>query len=295
MIPELKENKPHGTKAYPYDQYFIHGAKHTFQIPVHWHDEFEIIYVKKGQLRVVINQTEYLGTSGSIFFVNPRELHLMGSSDLTVEYYTMLFPLEFISFQSMDELESGLLQPLRSNQLLIANEITEDALRQKLIPMLDEIAFLNTESDSSDSNITQLQQLQTRVLLLKILIELQRVPNSISASSSGNTDIQKEMLMYIQEHFTEKISLQMMSEQFHLSEKYLSRYFKEHFHLPFSNYVSHLRLTLAKQLLEATDLPITEVALRSGFPSVSYFIRSFSGTYGVSPLKYRKERIPGHE
>lgn len=288
MIPELKENRPHGTKAYPYDQYFIHGAKHAFQIPVHWHDEFEIIYIKKGQLRVVINQQEYLGDPGSIFFVNPRELHLMGSSDLSVEYYTMLFPLEFISFQSIDDLESNLLQPLRSNQLLVANEVPNEELRKKLFPLLDEIAQINESNE-------YFKQLQTRMLLLQVLLELCLTPAMISASASGNTDIQKEMLIYIQEHFTEKLSLQMMSERFHLSEKYLSRYFKEHFHLPFSNYVSHLRLTLAKQLLEATDLPITEVALRSGFPSVSYFIRSFNGTYGISPLKYRKERIPGHE
>ncbi len=288
MIPELKENRPHGTKAYPYDQYFIHGAKHAFQIPVHWHDEFEIIYIKKGQLRVVINQQEYLGAPGSIFFVNPRELHLMGSSDLSVEYYTMLFPLEFISFQSIDDLESNLLQPLRSNQLLVANEVPNEELRKKLFPLLEEIAQINEFNE-------YFKQLQTRMLLLQVLLELCHTPDMISASASGNTDIQKEMLIYIQEHFTEKLSLQMMSQRFHLSEKYLSRYFKEHFHLPFSNYVSHLRLTLAKQLLETTDLPITEVALRSGFPSVSYFIRSFNGTYGISPLKYRKERIPGHE
>lgn len=288
MIPELKENKPHGTKAYPYDQYFIHGARHTFQIPVHWHDEFEIIYIKKGQLRVVINQTEYSGKPGSIYFVNPRELHLMGSSDLSVEYYTMLFPLEFISFQSMDDLESDLLQPLRSNQLLIASEVTDEVLRHRLIPLLDEIAYINNVDES-------LKQLQTRILLLQVLTELCNNKSMLSASNSGNADMQKEMLMYIQEHFTEKISLAMMAERFHLSEKYLSRYFKEHFHLPFSNYVQHLRLTLAKQLLEATNLPITEVALRSGFPSVSYFIRSFNIAYGTSPLKYRKERIPGHE
>lgn len=288
MITELKENKPHGTKAYPYDQYFIHGARHTFQIPVHWHDEFEIIYIKKGQLRVVINQVEFLGKPGSIYFVNSRELHLMGSSDLDVEYYTMLFPWEFISFQSMDDLESNLLQPLRSNQLLVANEVTNEELRQRLIPLLDKIAYINGED-------THLKQLETRILLLRILVELCNSNAMRSALNSGNADRQKEMLMYIQEHFTEKISLTMMAEHFHLSEKYLSRFFKEHFHLPFSSYVQHLRLTLAKQLLEATDLPITEVALRSGFPSVSYFIRSFNVVHGTSPLKYRKERIPGHE
>ena len=54
MILELKENKPHGTKEYPYGQYFIQHMKQTFQFPVHWHDELEIIYIKQGALQITI-------------------------------------------------------------------------------------------------------------------------------------------------------------------------------------------------------------------------------------------------
>lgn len=288
MIPELKENKPHGTRAYPYDQYFIHGARHAFQIPVHWHEEMEIIYIKKGTLRLMIHETEYIGTNGSIYFVNPRELHLMGSSDLSVEYYTLLFPLEFISFQSMDDLELELLQPLRRNQLMLQNAVTDPELSQKLTVLLEEIISIN------NANLNT-KQLRTRILLLETLLCLYEHNTLILPNTGGNADIQRAMLEYIEKHYTEKLTLAMMAQEFHLSEKYLSRYFKEHFHLPFSNYVMHLRLTLARQLLEATELPVTEVALRSGFPSVSYFIRSFKSAYKTSPLRYRKEMIPGHE
>ncbi len=288
MIPELKENKPHGTRAYPYDQYFIHGARHAFQIPVHWHEEMEIIYIKKGLLRVMIHETEYIGTNGSIYFVNPRELHLMGTSDVSVEYYTLLFPMEFISFQSMDNLELEVLQPLRSNQLLLQNIVNDPALSEKLIPLLEEVIYINDSNHPS-------KQLRTRILLLEIFLCLYEHGTMLLPNSGGNADMQKAMLEYIEEHYTEKLTLAMMANEFHLSEKYLSRYFKEHFHLPFSNYVMHLRLTLARQLLEATELPVTEVALRAGFPSVSYFIRSFKSAYKTSPLRYRKEMIPGHE
>ncbi len=294
MIPELKENKPHGTREYPYDQYFIHGAKHAFQIPVHWHEELEIIYIKKGTLKVMIAEQEYIGTDGAIFFVNPRELHLMGSADLSVEYYTILFPMEFISFQSIDDLEMELLKPLRSNQLLLQNNITESVLNIKLISLLDEIVKINT-GNHRIKQISKTKQIRTRILLLQILLYLYENGTMLLPSTGGNADMQKAMLSYIEEHYTEKLTLSMMAQEFHLSEKYLSRYFKEHFYLSFSNYVMHLRLTLARQLLEATELPVTEIALRSGFPSVSYFIRSFKTAYKTSPLRYRKEMIPGHE
>ena len=46
MYFELKENKPHGTKDDPFSTYHIKNEGRSFQIPVHWHDELEIIYVK---------------------------------------------------------------------------------------------------------------------------------------------------------------------------------------------------------------------------------------------------------
>ena len=91
--------------------------------------------------------------------------------------------------------------------------------------------------------------------------------------------MQREILTYLQYNYTEPLRLETLAEQFHLSEKYLSRYFKQHFHL----------LTHACHLLESTSLPVTEVALQSGFPNVSHFIRCFHRTYQISPLQYRKQ------
>lgn len=285
MILELKETIPHGTREYPYDQSFIHNLKHPFQMPVHWHDQFEIIYIRQGQLKVCINEQDYLGQTGSVFLVNPRELHFMGSPDLSVAYYTLLFPLEFISFQTMDDLESSLLLPLRSGQLLMKHEITDASLLKKLYPILDEIILLNEKRDAG-------RQIETRILLLQLLSKIVAQGSLIVPASTGSqTNMQKELLAYIKEHYTEKISLCDLAGQFHLSEKYISRYFKTHFQLTFSSYVNHLRMTCAKKLLETTDLPVTEIALRSGFPNVSYFIRTFKDTYGISPLKYRKSAV----
>ena len=114
MYPELKENRPHGTDNYPYTQYHMHNIFHAFQIPVHWHDELEVIYTKKGPLNLLIDGKEYTAEDGSVYFVAPGQLHLMGSAAGDVDYYTLLFPLEFISFQSDDSLERELFFPLRN-------------------------------------------------------------------------------------------------------------------------------------------------------------------------------------
>ncbi len=282
MYFELKENKPHGTKDDPFSTYHIENAGRSFQIPVHWHDEFEIIYVRSGFLTVSISGESYIGKTGEAFVVSPGNLHLMGSQTGTVDYYTFLFPLKYISFRTDDMLDEKLLEPLNSGHLMICPRVKDTA--KELCEQLIEIYM--AKKDESESKITT--QVRTKIILLQFILEMWKKGFVIENDTSGRNTVEKEMVSYIQQNFTGKISLREFGEQFHLSEKYISRYFKEHFHITLSQYVTYLRLEHAKQLLQDTDIPVTDVAMQSGYQNVSYFIRSFQKAYAVSPLKYRK-------
>lgn len=282
MYFELKENKPHGTKDDPFSTYHIENAGRSFQIPVHWHDEFEIIYVRSGFLTVNISGESYIGKTGEAFVVSPGNLHLMGSQTGPVDYYTFLFPLKYISFRTDDMLDEKLLEPLNSGHLMICPRVKDTA--KELCEQLIDIYM--AKKDESESKITT--QVRTKIILLQFILEMWKKGFVIENDTSGRNTVEKEMVSYIQQNFTGKISLREFGEQFHLSEKYISRYFKEHFHITLSQYVTYLRLEHAKQLLQDTDIPVTDVAMQSGYQNVSYFIRSFQKAYAVSPLKYRK-------
>ncbi|MCI7107239.1 MAG: AraC family transcriptional regulator [Lachnospiraceae bacterium] len=282
MYLELKENRPHGTKDFPYTQYHIHLISHAFQIPVHWHDELEIIYVRNAPLTIVVDGEEYTAEAGSIFLVNPGQLHLMGSDLWPVDYFTLLFPLEFISFQTEDALEKELLFPLRNHSMAFTTEIPRGELRASCSDLLEQLIALNPQNGCPD-------QIGTRILLLQF-IQLLVKNNLVKRVSTGSPlGIQKELLSYIQQNYCGRITLSELSSQFHLSQKYISRYFKEHFHLTLSQYLNYLRMTHAKHLLETTSLPVTEIAMQSGFSNVSYFIRAFKENFGMAPLQYRNQ------
>ncbi|HAT88940.1 MAG TPA: AraC family transcriptional regulator [Roseburia sp.] len=285
MYFELKENKPHGTKDNPFSIYHIENAGRSFQIPVHWHDELEIIYVKSGLLTVSISGESYIGKAGDAFVVSPGNLHLMGSQTGTVDYFTFLFPLKYISFRTDDMLDDKLLEPLNNGQLMISPRVKDSA--KELCEQLIDIYM--AENDETESKITA--QIKTKIILLQFILEMWKKGFVIENDTSGRNIVEKEMVSYIQQNFTGKISLKEFGEQFHLSEKYISRYFKEHFHITLSQYITYLRLENAKQLLQDTDLSVTETAMQSGYQNVSYFIRSFKKTYGISPLKYRNSGI----
>ena len=106
-----------------------------------------------------------------------------------------------------------------------------------------------------------------------------------------DSNLQRDMIAFVQKNYGEKVSLSMLAEEFHLSEKYVSWYFKEHFSISFTQYITHLRMTRAKDILLTTEQSITEVALSCGYQSVNLFIRNFKEMYGVTPLKYRKQMI----
>ncbi|MBR4027355.1 MAG: helix-turn-helix transcriptional regulator [Lachnospiraceae bacterium] len=287
MYLELKENKPHGTKEYPYTQYFIRRmyktSKTAFHIPVHWHEELEIVYVKAGKLTICIGEELFHAGIGDVFFVNSGELHFMESDDMSVEYYTLLFPLKFISFQTEDLLEQEVLQPLRMKQLLFPTTITNERVKEQIVEVLKKVVLTYEEKEKG-------YQLRTRIFLLEIM-ELLIEEKSFYKSFGKTSSMQRDMLSFIQAHYTEKITLEMLAEEFHLSQKYISYYFKEHFSISFMQYVGHLRMTKAKSLLEHTDLSITEVALSSGFFSVNLFIRNFKEMYQMTPLQYRKKSV----
>lgn len=298
MYFKLKENRPHGTSERPFSLYHIRDIHHAFQIPVHWHDELEIIYVKNGALSVTISGENYIGNQGEAFVVSPGNLHFMGSQTGEVDYYTFLFPLEYVSFQVNDLLEKEVMAPLKSGKLMIKpqigdqlSDICDGLIALEYSNLVPFGAEKDTEfAENQNENMNDLAtQLEIKILLLQFFKRMLQHGFIVENNTSGRNTTEKEMISYIQQNFTREISLKEFGKQFHLSEKYISRYFKEHFHITLSQYINHLRLEHARQLLQETTLSITEVAMQSGYENVSYFIRSFKKMYGMSPLKYRKQ------
>ena len=173
MYFELKENRPHGTPENPFSQYHISDVKRAFQIPVHWHDELEIIYVKQGRLHVTISGENYIGSPKDAFVVSPGSLHLMGSPTGDADYYTFLFPLEYISFQTDDLMEKSILSPLKRGRLMISPQINDTAadICERLIEINAQISGKNAEKTDA-ANIEA--QFETKITLIKFIQKMWR-------------------------------------------------------------------------------------------------------------------------
>ena len=93
---------------------------------------------------------------------------------------------------------------------------------------------------------------------------------------------------YYEEHYAENISLDSLCKRLNISKFYFSRKFKEQTGYSPCDYLTAVRINNAKSLLRSTNLSVEDIALRCGFSSATYFIRSFRKKENITPLGYRK-------
>lgn len=122
-------------------------------------------------------------------------------------------------------------------------------------------------------------------LLLELSAGVRRLPQSRAEESEG---IAKEMILYLEDHFSEDISLRELSERFHLTPEYLCACFKAETQETIMQYLRRIRMHRAKLLLmESPDLSLREIAEACGFHSISYFGKVFRSSAGMTPQAYR--------
>ncbi len=93
---------------------------------------------------------------------------------------------------------------------------------------------------------------------------------------------------YVQTHYAEPIELKDVADTVFLSPSYFGILFKKKTGVNFSDYVTEVRLEMAKKLLRGVEYNVCEIAEKVGYKDTSYFSKLFKKRYGVKPLEYRK-------
>lgn len=102
-----------------------------------------------------------------------------------------------------------------------------------------------------------------------------------------NSNLIRSCLEYMDSYYSEPLTLAGEAHRLSVSPSYLSARFVKETGMTFIEYLTHIRLRYACQLLERLQMPIQQVAEWSGFSSSNYFARVFKANMGVSPTQYR--------
>lgn len=151
-------------------------------------------------------------------------------------------------------------------------------LHQKLEGLLD----LNEQSDFQ----TEINSARLIVDILSLL--LLDITESKEEKYPGRLTM-TEVRKYLDLHYTEKFSLDELSERFFLSKYHLSREFHRYYGITLNQYVITRRLTQAKKLLRFSGLSLEEIARQCGFYDASYLNRQFKSSEGITASEFRRK------
>lgn len=97
----------------------------------------------------------------------------------------------------------------------------------------------------------------------------------------------EEILQYIKEHYHEELSNQMLGRLFNFHPNYLNRLMVAHTGLSLRKYLLRFRINRAVDLLQTTDMPVSEIAERVGFKDYNHFLKYFKKTTGYTTRSFR--------
>ena len=239
-------------------------------------------------MRVCVNDQQVLLQEGDGIFINRRVLHTFSMAGETeVRMPNILFDPVLLYGSRESVYWEKYVKPLALSKGFTHEVFRRQAPWQAEILGQAERAFsLLTAEDYG-------YELRVRAALSEIFLLLtQHIPDlgNTEAKSQTEMDRIRQMLSFIQLHYTEPVSVQQIADSAFISRRECMRSFQWVLGTSPIQYVIDLRLRKAKQLLLETDFPVMEIGARCGFPDQSYFTRVFREKTGVSPGKFRKSR-----
>ena len=280
----MHETKIHGMIAFPYTVYRASIPAWFSSFPLHWHDDFELIYCAAGQVQVTLWGRAYTLRAGDLIVVLPHAVHsIEQAGEASGEYFNIMFHPSIFRGPGDDPCYEKYVLPF------LTGERTMDCFHPAASP------FSQAAAPCVSSLLSHREDAySTRELLIKSnLFLLLHHMNQFSAGARGGSPQQlsysrlKNALYYVQKFYDRQVSVQKVAEQCGFSTSHFMKLFKEFTGQSFNAYLVNYRLDLAAKQLSETDLKVIDIAENCGFHNQSYFTRAFQRKYQKAPLAYR--------
>ena len=244
---------------------------------LHMHSMVQLIIVLEGEFQCNLGDKKYIAKANDIFIVNPRTYHSFDALNKTSTILSVLI--------NQHEFALGDIDPDSIAFNLNSMEIIEHPKYESIKYLIYSIVRLNS-MDNVNSIYTN------RAISFSLFAQLM---NDFSVNleeadiKRTNYDTITKITAYINDHYSENLSLSSISKQFNYSIAYLSRLFKQSLDTNFIDYYDDLRVNNSLNDLLFSNKTIEEIALTHGFENSRSYFRAFTSIYKTYPSQYRKE------
>lgn len=259
-------------KAYYSISDYVTPDPTKIHVPMHGHDEHEILLFLEGDARYIVEGNTYPLEPGDIMVIRKHEMHCIEHNSATLyRRYIMMLSPDFFTQHNCTEYESHFLHvPAGKNNKLAAEMVHSSGLYD---------AFFKYKKYSEEYILDR-----NSPILISTVIEILYLINKISGFST--TDFtngpMKSVIHYLNNRYMDDLSLDQLAEHFYLSKHYLCRAFRKATGITIHEYICRKRLAKVRQL-KVEGYTIGEAAAAAGFKDYSCFYRAYVKEYGSSP------------
>lgn len=278
----LHETKIHGMITFPYSVYRGSIPAWFSSFPLHWHDDFELIYCTAGQVQISLWGQAYTLRAKDMIVILPHAVHsIEQAGGESGEYFNIMFhPSLFMGSENDLCYEKYVMPFLTGKRSMDCFQPAGSPFNQAAAPCVLPLLAHREEAYS-----TRELFVKSNLYLLLYYIDQYSAPGGGAQQASYSR--LKKALYCIQRSYDHQISVQQAAELCGFSQSHFMKLFKEFTGMSFNAYLIHYRLDLAAKQLSETDLRVIDIAENCGFHNQSYFTRAFQKKYRQSPLAYR--------
>lgn len=246
-----------------YEQKLLNGGS-----ALHFHDFYELELILSGSGQTLLNGEKFNLKKGCVVLTTPKDFH----EYLNVDNLSIVN----VQFNASDD---GELNYNFSSPPI--TQLSDDDF-SKITALLNILQNL-LSGDVIDRSCA------SKILDAILLLVTSKFKRGATSDATKPKPIMSA-IAYVQSHFKENPSLEEIAETVYFDKRYFCSEFKKHVGQTYKEYLREVKLQYALKLLKCTSLPVTDVAMESGYSTVSHFNREFKKFYGKSPTKVRKNR-----
>lgn len=251
------------------------SIKKLEDVPGHWHKSIEIYFILRGKIVVTAESETFHLSEDDIILINSDQLHEIQGHDsiVVVLQFRLSYFKEWLKESVYFQCNSAL-----SPDKEVFNEL------KKIIAHLVYINY-----NCNENNDLIVISLAFRLLHELTKNFLGRDEKTIDTNSK-NLKRLRSIIQYLNENYSENITLSTIAEREFLSPSYLSHFFEKNMKISIFNYLTEIRMNHAVNDLLTTNCTIEQIAANNGFANSRYFVYSFKKQFGMLPKDYRKEK-----
>lgn len=245
---------------------------------LHSHAFYEMLYCRKAEgVEYLVGSERYRLRSGDIIFISPGISHRpILPPEMKTPYVR---DVVWISEEYMTALKREFTyEPVEANDYLIRTAGTRWEFLEKLF-------WVGIREMEEKRTGWETAVIGNTLLLLSYLNRAYR-EHSAGMMTAEKPELLDNVTAYIEEHYTEHITVSDLSRRFFVSDSSISHIFKQKMGVSIYHYITQRRLIAAKSLI-AAGLALEHVATQVGFSDYSAFYRAFKQEYGISPRQFK--------